>query len=152
MTVDTACSSSAVAVHLACRSLLSGECSAALAGGVATMTSPFWFQNLGAASFISPTGQCKPFDETGDGYCRAEGVGCVVLKRMSDALENGDQILGCIAATAVQQNQNCTPMVVPNRPSLSDLFRQVVRKSGLSPGDISLVEAHGTGTAVGDPA
>jgi acyl transferase domain-containing protein/nucleoside-diphosphate-sugar epimerase/acyl carrier protein len=152
MTVDTACSSSAVAVHLACRSLLSGECSAALAGGVATMTSPFWFQNLGAASFISPTGQCKPFDEAGDGYCRAEGVGCVVLKRMSDALENGDQILGCIAATAVQQNQNCTPMVVPNRPSLSDLFRQVVRKSGLSPGDISLVEAHGTGTAVGDPA
>ncbi|KAJ0423889.1 hypothetical protein BJY00DRAFT_320959 [Aspergillus carlsbadensis] len=152
MTVDTACSSSAVAVHLACRSLLSGECTAALAGGVATMTSPFWFQNLGAASFISPTGQCKPFDEAGDGYCRAEGVGCVVLKRMSDALANGDQILGCIAATAVQQNQNCTPMVVPNRPSLSDLFRQVVKKSGLSSSDISLVEAHGTGTAVGDPA
>ncbi|KAL3466530.1 hypothetical protein BJX64DRAFT_274502 [Aspergillus heterothallicus] len=152
MTVDTACSSSAVAVHLACRSILSGECTAALAGGVATMTSPFWFQNLGAASFISPTGQCKPFDEAGDGYCRAEGVGCVVLKRMSDALANGDQILGCIAATAVQQNQNCTPMVVPNRPSLSDLFRQVVKKSGLAASDIDLVEAHGTGTAVGDPA
>ncbi|KIA75723.1 polyketide synthase [Aspergillus ustus] len=152
MTVDTACSSSAVAVHLACRAILSGECTAALAGGVATMTSPFWFQNLGAASFISPTGQCKPFDEAGDGYCRAEGVGCVVLKRMSDAVANGDQILGCIAATAVQQNQNCTPMVVPNRPSLSELFRQVVAKSGLSAADISLVEAHGTGTAVGDPA
>ncbi|KAL2808461.1 hypothetical protein BJX63DRAFT_439371 [Aspergillus granulosus] len=152
MTVDTACSSSAVAVHMACRSLLSGECTAALAGGVATMTSPFWFQNLGAASFISPTGQCKPFDEAGDGYCRAEGVGCVVLKRMSDAVANGDQILGCIAATVVQQNQNCTPMVVPNRPSLTDLFRQVVAKSGLSAADISLVEAHGTGTAVGDPA
>ncbi|KAL2827959.1 hypothetical protein BDW59DRAFT_143589 [Aspergillus cavernicola] len=152
MTIDTACSSSAVAVHLACKALLARECSSAIAGGVAVHSSPFWFQNLGAASFLSPTGQCKPFDEKGDGYCRAEGIGCVMLKRMSDARAQGDQILGCIAASAVHQNQNCTALVVPNKPSLSSLFKQVVRKSGLVPGDISLVEAHGTGTAVGDPA
>ncbi|KAL4875053.1 hypothetical protein BJY04DRAFT_233099 [Aspergillus karnatakaensis] len=152
MSIDTACSSSAVAVHLACRSILSGECSAAIAGGVATMSSPFWFQNLASASFLSPTGQCKPFDEKGDGYCRAEGVGCVMLKKMKDAVADGDQILGCIAASAVHQNQNCTALVAPNKPSLSTLFRQVVEKSGVTPADISLVEAHGTGTAVGDPA
>ncbi|KAL4998379.1 hypothetical protein BDV10DRAFT_167421 [Aspergillus recurvatus] len=152
LTLDTACSSSAVAIHLACRSILSGECSAALAGGVAVMSSPFWFQNLGAASFLSPTGQCKPFDEKGDGYCRSEGIGCVMLKRMSAAVADNDQILGCIAATAVHQNQNCTALVVPNKPSLAPLFKQVVSKSGLTPADISLVEAHGTGTAVGDPA
>ncbi|KAL4952287.1 hypothetical protein BDW69DRAFT_200843 [Aspergillus filifer] len=152
MTLDTACSSSAVAIHLACRAILGGECAAALAGGVAVMDSPFWFQNLGAASFLSPTGQCKPFDEKGDGYCRAEGIGCVMLKKMSAAIADNDQILGCIAATAVQQNQNCTALVVPNKPSLAPLFRQVVSKSGITSSDISLVEAHGTGTAVGDPA
>ncbi|KAL5333958.1 hypothetical protein BJX70DRAFT_379619 [Aspergillus crustosus] len=152
MTIDTACSSSAVAVHLACRSILSGECSSAIAGGVATMSSPFWFQNLASASFLSPTGQCKPFDEKGDGYCRAEGIGCVMLKKMKDAVADNDQILGCIAASAVHQNQNCTALVAPNKPSLSTLFRQVVAKSGVTPGDISVVEAHGTGTAVGDPA
>ncbi|KAL4784152.1 hypothetical protein BJX76DRAFT_357355 [Aspergillus varians] len=152
MTLDTACSSSAVAIHLACRAILSGECSSALAGGVAVMSSPFWFQNLGAASFLSPTGQCKPFDEKGDGYCRSEGIGCVMLKKMSAAVADNDQILGCIAASAVQQNQNCTALVVPNKPSLAPLFQQVVSKAGLAPTDISLVEAHGTGTAVGDPA
>ncbi|KAL4748903.1 hypothetical protein BDW72DRAFT_195345 [Aspergillus terricola var. indicus] len=152
LTLDTACSSSAVAIHLACRSILSGECSAALAGGVAVMSSPFWFQNLGAASFLSPTGQCKPFDEKGDGYCRSEGIGCVMLKKMSAAVANNDQILGCIAASAVHQNQNCTALVVPNKPSLAPLFKQVISKSGLTPANISLVEAHGTGTAVGDPA
>ncbi|KAL4804152.1 hypothetical protein BDV18DRAFT_162559 [Aspergillus unguis] len=152
LTLDTACSSSAVAIHLACQSILAGECAAAVAGGVAVMSSPFWFQNLGAASFLSPTGQCKPFDEKGDGYCRAEGIGCVMLKRMSDAVANNDQILGCIAASAVQQNQNCTPIVVPNKPSLAPLFNKVVAKSGINSADITLVEAHGTGTAVGDPA
>ncbi|KAK1998259.1 putative polyketide synthase [Colletotrichum falcatum] len=121
MTIDTACSSSLVAVHQACRAILSGDCNAALAGGAHIMTSPVWFQNLAGASFLSPTGQCKP----GDGV----------------AIADGDQILGVIPATAVQQNLNCTPIFVPNAPSLSDLFSS-----------ISVVEAHGTGTAVGDPA
>ncbi|KAJ3532391.1 hypothetical protein NM208_g8459 [Fusarium decemcellulare] len=152
MTFDTACSASAVAIHTACSNLLSGECSAALAGGVATMTNFLWFQNLAGASFLSPTGQCKPFDDSADGYCRAEGIACVFLKRLSDAIADGNPIFGCIASTAVYQNQNCTPLFVPNSPSLSQLFRDVISKANLEPSDISVVEAHGTGTPVGDPA
>ena len=98
--IDTACSSSLVAVHLACKSILSGECSAALAGGVNVMTNPLWFQNLAAASFLSPTGQCKPFDASADGYCRGEAITAVFLKKMSAAIANGDQILGTISGTA----------------------------------------------------
>ncbi|KAI1170697.1 putative polyketide synthase [Nemania sp. FL0916] len=152
LTIDTACSSSAVAVHQACRAILSGECTAALAGGTHVMTSPLWFQNLAGASFLSLTGQCKPFDAKADGYCRGEGVGVVFLKKLSAAVADGDQILGVVAATAVQQNQNCTPIFVPNVPSLSDLFSQVTKTAQLKPDQISVVEAHGTGTAVGDPA
>lgn len=150
--IDTACSSSAVAIHQACRSIISGECTAALAGGTHVMTSPLRFQNLAGASFLSPTGQCKPFDAKADGYCRGEGIATVFLKKVSAALADGDQILGVIAATGVQQNQNCTPIFVPNAPSLSDLFRVVTRQARLKPAQISVVEAHGTGTAVGDPA
>ncbi|RAH44773.1 uncharacterized protein BO95DRAFT_474176 [Aspergillus brunneoviolaceus CBS 621.78] len=152
LTINTACSSSLVAVHQACQAILAGDCVAALAGGSHILTSAEWFQNLAAGSFLSPTGQCKPFDEKADGYCRGEGVGAVVLKRMSRALADGDSILGVIAATAVQQNQNCSPIFVPNTPSLSDLFTRVMAKAGVTPSQISVVEAHGTGTAVGDPA
>ncbi|KAL4786917.1 hypothetical protein BJX76DRAFT_354730 [Aspergillus varians] len=149
---DTACSSSAVAIHTACNSLRNGECYAALAGGVCILTNPHWFQNLTAASFLSPTGQCKPFDEKGDGYCRAEGIACVFLKRMADARADGNPILGQLASSAVYQNQNHTPIFVPNSPSLAQLFGDVVKKASVAPSDIALVEAHGTGTAVGDPA
>ncbi|EED12124.1 polyketide synthase, putative [Talaromyces stipitatus ATCC 10500] len=152
LTIDTACSSSAVAVHQACKAIITGECTAALAGGTHVMTNPLWFQNLAGASFLSTTGQCKPFDIKADGYCRGEGIATVFLKKLSAALNDGDQILGVITATAVQQNQNCTPIFVPNVPSLSDLFRNVVKQSRLQPADVTVVEAHGTGTAVGDPA
>ncbi|KAJ6443691.1 Conidial yellow pigment biosynthesis polyketide synthase [Purpureocillium lavendulum] len=152
LVLDTACSSSAVAIHSACRSLLSGECNAALAGGVALCTNPLWFQNLAAASFLSPTGQCKPFDSQADGFCRAEGIACVFLKRMKDAVADGNPIFGCISSSAVYQNRNSTPMFVPNSPSLAQLFKDVLRQAKVQPGDISLVEAHGTGTPVGDPA
>ncbi|KAL4998839.1 putative polyketide synthase [Aspergillus recurvatus] len=153
MTIDTACSASAVAIHMACQAILSGECTGgALAGGVATMSNPLWFQNLAGATFLSTTGQCKPFDELADGYCRGEGIACVFLKKMSSAIADGNQIFGCISGTAVSQNQNCTPIFVPNSPSLSSLFREVVHKAHLQPDDISVVEAHGTGTPVGDPA
>jgi acyl transferase domain-containing protein/thioester reductase-like protein/SAM-dependent methyltransferase/acyl carrier protein len=152
MTFDTACSASAVAIHTACRNLLSGECTAALAGGVSNITNFLWFQNLAGASFLSPTGQCKPFDQGADGYCRAEGIACVFLKKMSDAVADGNRILGCIPSTAVYQNQNITPLFVPNSPSLSQLFTDVINKAHLSPRDVSVVEAHGTGTPVGDPA
>ncbi|KGO69364.1 Male sterility, NAD-binding [Penicillium expansum] len=152
LTLDTACSSSSVAIHQACRSILSGECNGALAGGVNVITSPDWYHNLAGASFLSPTGQCKSFDAKGDGYCRGEGVGAVFLKRLSSAIADGDQVLGVIASTKVYQNQNCTAITVPNSGSLSELFTDVVRQARLEPRDISLVEAHGTGTPVGDPA
>ncbi|KAF7554237.1 hypothetical protein G7Z17_g3055 [Cylindrodendrum hubeiense] len=152
MTFDTACSSSAVAIHTACRNLLSGECTAALAGGSNTVTNMMWFQNLSAGSFVSPTGQCKPFDDDADGYCRAEGLGFVFLKKLSDAVRDGNPVLATIPSSAVYQNQNITPLFVPNAPSLSLLFGDVMRKAKVTARDISLVEAHGTGTPVGDPA
>lgn len=152
LVIDSACSSSLVAIHYACRALLSGDCSAALAGGANIMTGSPWFENLAAAGFLSPTGQCKPFDAQADGYCRGEGFAAVYLKKMSCAIADGDQILGTISATAVLQNQNCTPVFVPNSPSLVDLFQSVLNQARLSPQQITIAEAHGTGTPVGDPA
>ncbi|PVH93131.1 ketoacyl-synt-domain-containing protein [Periconia macrospinosa] len=152
LTIDSACSSSAAAIHLACQSILAKDCNTALVGGVNIMTGADWFHNLAGASFLSPTGQCKPFDVHADGYCRGEAVGAVFLKRLSSALQDGDQILGVIAASGVQRNGNFTSITVPNEYSLECLFRNVVKRSGLSPGDVSYVEAHGTGTMIGDPA
>lgn len=116
------------------------------------MTNSLWFQNLAAASFLSPSGQCKPFDADADGYCRGEGFAAVMVKKMSDALADGDVIIGTISASAVMQNQNCTPVFVPNSPSLTDLFREVVDQAKLTSREITVVETHGTGTQVGDPA
>ncbi|GAE00035.1 hypothetical protein ATEG_07661 [Paecilomyces variotii No. 5] len=152
MTFDTACSSSMVAIHTACRNLLSGECTSALAGGSSIITSMLWHQDMAAGSFLSPTGQCKPFDDDADGYCRAEGFGFVFLKKLSDAVREGIPVLATIPSSAVYQNQNSTPLFVPNAPSLSLLFKDVLHKAGLTAKEVSLVEAHGTGTSVGDPA
>ena len=152
LTLDTACSGAAVALHQACKAILGGECETALAGGVNMMTQPLAYQNLAAASFLSPTGQCKPFCSHADGYCRGEGIAAVFLKKKSAAIADGDQIFGIISGTAVRQNQNCTPIFVPNAPSLSDLFRNVLAQAHLDARQISYVEAHGTGTPVGDPA
>ncbi|KAI1171111.1 putative polyketide synthase [Nemania sp. FL0916] len=152
MTTDTACSSSGVAIHTACQALLAGDCNAALAGGANVITDPLAFQDLAAANFLSPTGQCKPFDDNADGYCRGEAVGFVFLKRLSDALADGNQIFGCIDASAFYQNENHTPIFVPNSPSLSNLFGDVLKKAEVRPSEISVVECHGTGTPVGDPA
>jgi len=152
MTVDTACSASTVAMDLACQAILSGDCSAALVGGTNFYSTPMFFQNLAAGTFLSSTGQCKPFDANADGYCRGEAIGAVFLKRLTNAIADGDQVLGVISATAINQNQNTTPIFVPNPLSLTDVFRTVIKKSGLEVKDISVVEAHGTGTPVGDPA
>lgn len=152
ITLDTACSSSAVAIHQACRAILSGECNLALAGGANIITNPLWFQNLAEASFLSRTGQCKSFDKSADGYCRGEGLAVVFLKRMADAVADGDQIIASLPSTLVYQNNNCTPIFVPNSPSLDKLFDEAVHNAQLQPQQISYVEAHGTGTPVGDPA
>ncbi|PYI02380.1 putative polyketide synthase [Aspergillus sclerotiicarbonarius CBS 121057] len=152
LTFDTACSSSTTALHMACRDLLSGEVAAALCGGVNVLTNLQWTHNLAAGSFISPTGQCKPFDSDADGYCRGDGIAYVFLKKLSTALADGNTVLGTIRSTGINQNLNTTPLFVPNVPSLSTLFNQVIRKARVDPRDISLVECHGTGTPVGDPA
>lgn len=152
MTFDTACSSSTVALHNACKDVLSGEVRAALCGGVNVLTNLQWTQNLAAGSFISPSGQCKPFDTTADGYCRGDGIAYVFLKKLSTAIADGNTVLGTIRATGINQNLNSTPLFVPNVPSLSTLFKDVMRKAKVQPQDISLVECHGTGTPVGDPA
>ncbi|KAL3493898.1 hypothetical protein BJX62DRAFT_234754 [Aspergillus germanicus] len=151
ITYDTACSSSAVAIQAACTALQMGECSMALAGGVSFYTNPLFYQNLAAASFLSPTGPTKPFDAKGDGYCRGEGAGLVLLKPLSAAIADHDNILGVIAAAAVNQNENSTSITVPHTGSQTELYQRVVSDSGLHAHDISYVEAHGTGTPVGDP-
>ncbi|KAL4962179.1 uncharacterized protein BDV14DRAFT_202996 [Aspergillus stella-maris] len=150
--IDTACSGSAVALHHACRAILNGDCTAALVGGANAITSPLAYDNLAGASFLSPTGGCKPFDEKADGYCRGEGFAAVYIKKLSDAIAHGDPILATIAGTAVEQNNNCTPIVVPDAESLGGLFDKVTARAQLHPRDISVVEAHGTGTQAGDPA
>ncbi|KID96266.1 Beta-ketoacyl synthase, partial [Metarhizium majus ARSEF 297] len=152
LTFDTACSSSTTALHMACRDLLSGEVPAALCGGVNVLTNLQWTQNLAAGSFISPTGQCKPFDSDADGYCRGDGIAYVFLKKLSTAVADGNTVLGTVRSTGINQNLNTTPLFVPNVPSLSTLFHHVIRKARVDPRDISLVECHGTGTPVGDPA
>ncbi|KAF7591019.1 hypothetical protein BBP40_002037 [Aspergillus hancockii] len=150
--IDSACSGSAVALHQACQAILGGECTAALVGGANAIMSPLAYDNLAGASFVSPTGPCKPFDAKADGYCRGEGFAAIFIKKMSHALADGDTIVGTIASTAVEQNNNCTPIVVPDAESLAGLFTKVTRRAHLNPRDISVVEAHGTGTQAGDPA
>ncbi|KAF6833860.1 Iterative polyketide synthase CazM 3 [Colletotrichum plurivorum] len=151
VTVDTACSSSLVAIHTACRAIASGECSRAVAGGTNIVTSPHDYRDLKAAGFLSPTGQCKPFDADADGYCRGEAVAVVVLKELSAAIEENDHILGVIVGSATSQNRKDGPIVVPNAKSQVDLMRKATGIAGLSPEDVSYVEAHGTGTSIGDP-
>lgn len=146
---DTACSSSAVAIHTACTALLAGECSQAVAGGATLITSPYLYENLAAAHFLSPSGATKPFDSAADGYCRGEGVAVVVLKRLPQALADGDNVLGVIAGSGVNQNDNSVSITVPHSSSQSTLYQRTVAKSGICPQDVTFVEAHGTGTPVG---
>lgn len=151
VTFDTACSSSLVAINQACKAIQYGECSRAVAGGVSVFTNPNFYQNLMAGGFLSPSGPTKPFDAKADGYCRGEGVGLVVLRKLSVAMKENDNILGVITGSAVNQNSNATAITVPHSPSQVSLYHQVASLSGIDPLDVSFVEAHGTGTPVGDP-
>ena len=150
ITYDTACSSSLVAIHAACHAVASGECSMALAGGVNVFTNPNFFQNLMGASFLSPTGPTKAFDAKADGYCRGEGIGLVALKRLSQAISDGDNILGVIGATAVNQGTE-NPITVPHSAAQLKLYDKVTSMAEVDPTSVTFVEAHGTGTPVGDP-
>ncbi|KAJ3497716.1 hypothetical protein NLG97_g1690 [Lecanicillium saksenae] len=150
--IDTACSSSLVAVYEACKALRSRECTAAIALGVNTITSPDMYVGLGRAHFLSPTGQCKPFDERADGYCRAEGCGGVVLKKLSDAIAEGDHIHGVIRGIGVNQCGTAKSITHPDSETQASLMKSVLRAARASPDSISVIEAHGTGTQAGDHA
>lgn len=149
--IDTACSASMVAINRACKSIQAGECEMALAGGVNLITGMNNYLDLGKAHFLSPTGQCKPFDQAGDGYCRSDGAGFVVLKKLKQAIADGDPILGVIPGVATNQEGLSAALTVPSSTALQALYRTVLSKSGLEPSQITYVEARGTGTQAGDP-
>ncbi|ARZ71987.1 hypothetical protein SMD11_6411 [Streptomyces albireticuli] len=149
--LDSACSASLVAVHLACQSLLTGETSLALAGGVNIILSPAYTLTLEAAGALSPDGRSKPFDAEGDGYGRAEGCGVLVLKRLSDARRDGDRVLAVIKGTAVAQDGRTSGIMAPNPDAQRDLLRLAWQAAGLDPATAGYIEAHGTGTRLGDP-
>ncbi|KAI1111369.1 hypothetical protein F5Y14DRAFT_315219 [Nemania sp. NC0429] len=152
LVIDTACSSSTVALHQACRALRSGECTAALAGGVNTISSPDMYSGLARAHFLSPAGQCKPFDAAADGYSRAEGCGLVVLKKLSDAIKENDHVYGIIRGIGVNQCGTAKSITHPDHNTQAALFRQLLSSSRTDPNTINVVEAHGTGTQAGDYA
>lgn len=149
--VDTTCSSSLVALHDACQSLRLGECDLALAGGVNLMLTPYSFVLLSKFRALSPDGRCKTFDAAADGYARGEGAGVVVLKRLSDALEAGDNILAVVRGTAVNHDGRSSGISVPNPAAQQAVIRSALEQARMDPADIGYVEAHGTGTALGDP-
>ncbi|MFG2605992.1 beta-ketoacyl synthase N-terminal-like domain-containing protein [Streptomyces sp. NPDC048514] len=151
LSVDTACSSSLVSVHLARESLLRGESDTALAGGVNLLLSATGFASLCDLGALSRDGRCKSFDASGDGYGRGEGCGVVVLKRLSDALRDGDPVLAVIRASGVNQDGPGSGLTVPNGSAQRDLIRRTLSEAGVAPTDIGYFEAHGTGTALGDP-
>ncbi|KAG9308914.1 putative polyketide synthase [Chiua virens] len=148
--VDTACSSSIVAIHQACRALMLKDCDAALAGGVNVITNPNMFVGLERGHFLSPSGQCKSFDASADGYSRGEGCCLFVLKRLSDAITENDNIMGVIRGTEVNQSGLALSITHPHCPTQANLFKTLLRNSGICPNRVSIVEAHGTGTQLGD--
>ena len=151
LTVDTACSSSLVAVHLACQSLRSGESSLALVAGVNLMLSPSLTEMLSMSGALSPDGRCKAFDAQANGFVRGEGCGVVVLKRLSDALSDGDRVLSLIRGSAVNQDGRSTGLTAPNVLSQQAMLRQALESAQVSAEDVGYIETHGTGTSLGDP-
>ena len=151
LAVNTACSSSLVAVHLACQSLRQQECRAALACGVNALLTPEHWISLSRAGALAPDGRCKTFDAAADGFGRAEGCGVVVLKRLSDAVADGDHILAVIRGSAVNHDGRSNGLTAPNGPSQEAVIRDALQNAGVSPAQIAYVETHGTGTPLGDP-
>ncbi|RCJ24917.1 hypothetical protein A6S26_17070, partial [Nostoc sp. ATCC 43529] len=151
ISVDTACSSSLVAVHLACQSLRQRECDLALASGVNLLLSPELSIAFSRSGMLSPDGRCKTFDASANGYARSEGCGVVVLKRLSQALTEGDNILAIIRGSAINQDGASNGLTAPNGLAQEAVIRQALIAAGVSPAEVSYVEAHGTGTSLGDP-
>ena len=151
LAIDTACSSSLVAVHLACQSLRNRETDLSLAAGVNLILSPESFLAFGRTHMLAADGRCKAFDDSADGFVRGEGCGVVVLKRLSDALADGDRVLAVIRGSAANQDGASASLTAPSGPAQESVIRKALTQAALSPADVQFVEAHGTGTALGDP-
>jgi acyl transferase domain-containing protein len=151
ISIDTACSSSLVAIHLACQSLRHGESDTVLAGGVSLMVTPDLMISLSKVGFMAPDGRCKTFDQSADGFGRGEGCGVIVMKRLADAIADGDRVLAVVRGSAVNQDGHSTLLAAPNGLAQQALIREALASAQLAPGRIGFIEAHGTGTPLGDP-
>jgi phthiocerol/phenolphthiocerol synthesis type-I polyketide synthase D len=149
--VDTACSSSLVSVHLACHSLRMRESEVALAGGVNLILRPETQLALSKWGMLSPRGRCNVFDSGADGFVRGEGAGVVVLKRLTDAVRDGDRVLAVVRGSAVNQDGRSNGLTAPNALAQRDVITRALRSADVAAGSVNFVEAHGTGTALGDP-
>ncbi|NET72461.1 MAG: polyketide synthase [Sphaerospermopsis sp. SIO1G2] len=151
LSIDTACSSSLVSVHLACQSIWNQESQLALAGGVQAILAPWTTMSFAQAGFMAADGRCKTFDSQADGYVRSEGAGMVVLKPLSQALEDQDHIYAVIRGSAVNQDGHSNGLTAPNPRAQEALLKEAYHQAGVAPSQVQYIEAHGTGTKLGDP-
>ena len=151
MMIDTACSSSMVAFHQACRSILSGETTQALVGGVSLHLHPFCFVIFTKASMLSPRGRCNPFDISADGYVRSEGGGMFFIKDYDQAVADGNPILAIVANSGINTDGRKSGLTLPSSKAQAELLSQIYQQANIDPATIDYIEAHGTGTSVGDP-
>lgn len=151
LSLDTACSSSLVGIHLACQSLKDRETNLAIAGGVNIVLSPDIALSLAKWGMLAADGRCKTFDAHADGFVRAEGCGIVVLKRLADAVADGDPVLAVLRGSAVNQDGRSTQMTAPNGLAQQAVIRSALQRSGVTPDQVTYIETHGTGTVLGDP-
>ena len=149
--VDTACSSSLVAIHQACQALRLGECDLALAGGANVLLTPATMITFSSAHMLAPDGRCKTFDAAADGYVRGEGCGVIVIKRLEDAIRDGDRIRAVIRGSAINQDGASGGLTVPNGVAQQRVIADALKRADLEPSDVGYLEAHGTGTSLGDP-
>lgn len=149
--VDTACSSSLVAIHQACQALRLGECDLALAGGANVLLTPATMITFSSAHMLAPDGRCKTFDAAADGYVRGEGCGVIVIKRLEDAIRDGDRVRAVIRGSAINQDGASGGLTVPNGVAQQRVIADALKRADLEPRDVGYLEAHGTGTSLGDP-